>query len=146
MFSLTAEYALRAVVYLGERPESRSTIREIAKTAQIPAGYLAKIMQSLARGGVVRAQRGLNGGFLLTRPAAEISLLEVLNAVDPIRRIRECPLSLKAHSSELCPLHHRLDQALAQIEDSFRTSTVADMLDRPTFCPGAETEDGSPTS
>lgn len=141
MISQTAEYALRAVVFLAERPQERHTTRTIAEHAQVPAGYLAKVMQSLAQAGVVRGQRGLNGGFSLARSPGEIALSEVVEAIDPIRRIRECPLNLEAHRTELCPLHSRLDKALARIEREFRESTVQDLLVRPTFHPASPETD-----
>jgi Rrf2 family nitric oxide-sensitive transcriptional repressor len=141
MISQTAEYALRAVVFLGERPQERHTTRTIAEHAQVPAGYLAKVMQSLAQAGVVRGQRGLNGGFSLARAPRDISLSEVVEAIDPIRRIHKCPLNLEAHREELCPLHSRLDKALARIEKEFRESTVEDLLVRPTFRPAPFGED-----
>jgi Rrf2 family protein len=133
VISQTAEYALRAVVFLAERPGNRWTTKAIAKVAHVPPGYLAKVMQSLAQAGVVSGQRGVNGGFALSRPPEDISILEVLEILDPIRRIKECPLKLEAHAHQLCPLHTRIDEALAQIESSFRASTVADLLVRPTF-------------
>lgn len=135
MISQTAEYALRAIVYLAERGETRVTSRAIAETTRIPPGYLSKVLQSLAQAGVVKGQRGLNGGFSLARPPQEISLYEILEVIDPIRRIRSCPLELEAHVERLCPLHTRLDAALAEIERTFRESTVADLLRWPTFCP-----------
>jgi Rrf2 family protein len=135
VISQTAEYALRAVVFLAERSGTRWTTKAIAEAAQIPPGYLAKVMQSLAQAGVVSAQRGFNGGFALIRAPEEVSIYEVMEVVDPIKRIRECPLKLEAHAEHLCPLHSRLDGALAQIEEGFRSSTVADLLTRPTFGP-----------
>jgi Rrf2 family nitric oxide-sensitive transcriptional repressor len=56
----------------------------------------------------------------------------VIETVDPIQRIRTCPLGLKAHGTKLCPLHRRLDDALALVETAFRESTVGDMLREPT--------------
>ena len=135
MISQTAEYALRAVVFLGETSGTRWTTKVIAEATQIPPGYLAKVMQSLAQAGIVSAQRGFNGGFALLRPPEEVSVYEVMQVIDPIKRIRECPLKLAAHAEHLCPLHSRLDDALGQIEESFRSSTVYDLLTRPTFCP-----------
>lgn len=135
MISQTAEYALRAVVFLAERPGERHTTRTIAETAQVPPGYLAKVMQSLAQAGVVRGQRGLNGGFSLARSPREIALAEVVEAIDPIRRIRKCPLGMEAHRESLCPLHTLLDRTLARIERELRESTVSDLLERPTFLP-----------
>jgi Rrf2 family nitric oxide-sensitive transcriptional repressor len=119
---------------MAERGESRLTSRAIAETTRIPPGYLSKVLQSLAQAGVVNGQRGLNGGFSLARPPHEISLYEILEVIDPIRRIRSCPLELEAHAERLCPLHTRLDAALAEIERSFRETTVADLLHWPTFC------------
>ena len=65
MISQTAEYALRAIVYLADQGGVARTTSEIAETTQVPAGYLAKVMQSLCRAGLVKSQRGLNGGFKL---------------------------------------------------------------------------------
>jgi DNA-binding IscR family transcriptional regulator len=63
---------------------------------------------------------------------AKLSILDVVNAVEPIVRIRECPLGLKAHGIRLCPLHKRMDQALAMVEAAFRGTTLAELLAEPT--------------
>ena len=55
----------------------------------------------------------------MCRPAAEISMLAVVNAVEPIARIEKCPLSLRGHGVRLCPLHQRLDHAYALVEKAF---------------------------
>jgi Rrf2 family transcriptional regulator, nitric oxide-sensitive transcriptional repressor len=128
MLSQTAEYALRATVFLGrEHPRTRTT-REIAAATAVPSGYLAKILQALCRKGVIRSQRGVGGGFGLRHEPRDISVLDVLDAVDPIRRIRACPLHLEEHREQLCSLHQRLDDALAWIEDSFRQSTLEEII------------------
>jgi len=133
MLSRTAEYALRASVFLGERGSHRSTTHQIAEVTQVPAGYLAKVMQSLARAGLVTGQRGVNGGFLLARAPREISLWEIVQAVGTFQRIESCPLGLDEHAHELCPLHRRLDDAVAQIEATFQGASLADLLERATF-------------
>ena len=56
-------------------------------------------------------------------------MLDVVNAVDPIQRIEKCPLGLAAHGVHLCPMHSKLDGALAQIEEIFRSTSLADVLD-----------------
>ncbi|TWT42257.1 iron-responsive transcriptional regulator [Phycisphaerae bacterium RAS1] len=128
MFSRTVEYALRAIVWMAMRPDAAQTAREIAGPTQVPAGYLSKVMQSLAEAGVVDSQRGLGGGFRLSKPPAKLTVLEVIQAVDPIERIASCPLQLQAHSGQLCPLHRRLDQAIAMIETVFRDCTISALL------------------
>src|SRR6059058_5380797 len=105
MFSQTVEYALRAVVHLADRAPEPRTTEQIAEATRVPKAYLAKVLQGLVRAGIVRSRRGLHGGVSLARPAAELTILEVVNAVEPIARIRECPLGLTAHGIRLCPLH-----------------------------------------
>lgn len=131
MFSQTVEYALRAVVYLaGEAPECRTT-DQVAEATRVPKAYLSKVLQGLARAGIVHSQRGVKGGMTLARPADELTILEVVNAVEPIQRIKVCPLGLAAHGARLCPLHKRLDSALASVEEAFRSTTLAEILRTP---------------
>jgi Rrf2 family transcriptional regulator, nitric oxide-sensitive transcriptional repressor len=138
MFSQTVEYALRAMVYLADQTGPRTT-PQIAEVTQVPAPYLAKVMQSLNRAGLVKSQRGVHGGFRLARPSEELTIWDIVQGVEPIRRIRSCPLSLEAHRNVLCPLHKRLDDALAGVEKAFRASTLAELLAEPTtskpLCP-----------
>ncbi len=128
MFSQTTEYALRAVAWLAGNPDSAQTTQEIADGTQVPADYLAKVLQTLARAEIVRAVRGKNGGFSLAKPPATLSLLDIVNIVEPIRRIKTCPLGLKAHKKQLCALHCRLDKAIATVEDCLATATFAEMI------------------
>ena len=137
MISQTAEDALRAVVFLAENGKTRWTAQRIAEATKVPPGYLAKVMQNLARAEVVDSQRGVHGGFSLRKAPEDVTVLEVIEAVDPIPRIHSCPLNLEAHLDRLCPLHRRLDEATAVMEESFRRSTLAEMLGRQTFTPPA---------
>ena len=132
MVSLTSEYALRAVVYLaGSGDDLSQTVTQIAEGTRVPASYLAKVLQNLVRAGTIASQRGLGGGFRLTKTADKISLYEVIQAVDPMERIRECPLGLEEHGTHLCPLHKRLDDAMALIETQFRNTSIAELLAPP---------------
>lgn len=135
VFSATAEYALRAIVCLGEDPETPLTTQQIAETTGAPVHYLAKVLQAMAGAGLLNAQRGRRGGFSLARPAGEVTVLEVVNAVDPIQRLNGCPLGRPEHSEHLCPLHAHLDNALSLIEDAFASSTIGDLLSDPTRRP-----------
>jgi Rrf2 family transcriptional regulator, nitric oxide-sensitive transcriptional repressor len=128
MISKTAEYAIRAALWLAGNPGSARTVLQVASAAGIPAGYLAKVLQLLGRAGIVRAQPGPGGGFLLARPAEQICILDVIQAVDPLPRIRSCPAGIAEHEVDLCPLHSRLDQALATVENSLRGCTLAKLL------------------
>lgn len=112
------------MVYLAEQTGPRTT-SEIAEKTLLPNGYLSKVMQSLTKAGLVHSQRGLHGGFVLTDVASQITVLQVVKAVEPIRRFHECPLGL--HGMNLCPLHRKLDDAAKSIEESFGDTTIADL-------------------
>jgi len=126
--SQTAEYALRAVVCLAANPGRPLTTREIADITRVPVDYLSKVLQTLVRGKIVRSRRGLGGGFTLCCRPEEVTILDVVTVVDPIQRIRECPLHLDEHREDLCPLHRRLDEAMAGIEKSLRETTLAEIM------------------
>ena len=131
MLSQTVEYALRAVVYLAaESPVAQTTAR-ISAATQVPPAYLSKVLQGLRDAGLVRTQRGVKGGNALTRLPEEITILDVVNAVEPVQRIYTCPLDLSSHKRQLCPLHARMDAALANMEEAFRSTTLAEVLADP---------------
>src|SRR5262245_26207436 len=138
MLSQTVEYALRAVVYLADVGKARTT-PQIAAVTKVKAPYLAKVLRSLSRKGIVQSQRGLHGGFQLARDPAELTIWDVVQCVEPIKRIRTCPIDLDSHRTNLCPLHKRLDAALAAVEEAFRSCTLAELLAEPTsskpLCP-----------
>jgi Rrf2 family protein len=132
MFTQTAEYALRIVVYLASLKGAPATIRQIAAVTKVPEGYLAKVLQALSRAKILSSQRGLHGGSTLSREPAQISVYDVMEAVSPLPRITTCPLGLKSHGVNLCPLHRRMDDAMASVERAFRDSSIADLLAEPT--------------
>jgi Rrf2 family nitric oxide-sensitive transcriptional repressor len=129
VISQTTEYALRAVVWLACQPDKPLTAQQIAESTRVPAGYLAKVLQGLSRAGLLHSQRGLGGGFTLARPAAALTVWEVVQAVDPIKRIHKCPLGFEMHADKLCTLHRELDDAIATIEKQFSRCTIASLID-----------------
>jgi Rrf2 family transcriptional regulator, nitric oxide-sensitive transcriptional repressor len=139
VLSQTVEYALRAAVHLAMESPAARTTDQIAEATRVPRAYLSKVLQSLSRVGLVHSQRGLGGGMVLARSPSEVTILDVVNAVEPIQRIRTCPLGLAAHGVRLCPLHSRLDKALATVEQAFHETTLAEVLAEPTrsipLCP-----------
>jgi Rrf2 family nitric oxide-sensitive transcriptional repressor len=92
----------------------------------------------------VTSQRGLHGGFVLAKRLDELSVLDVINAVDPVKRIEKCPLGLPSHGTNLCPLHKRIDKAMAMVEQEFRDCTVASLLAEPTKSPPLRDEHACP--
>jgi Rrf2 family protein len=127
MISQTAEYALRAVVAIARESKPLVTA-QIAQIAHVPEGYLHKVLQQLTRGGLLLSQRGLNGGYRLAVSPEILNVLEVVNAVDPPRRIERCPLGLPEHREHLCPLHIRIAEAFASLEKAFAETTIQELL------------------
>ncbi|RMF45238.1 MAG: Rrf2 family transcriptional regulator [Planctomycetota bacterium] len=131
MISQTVEYALRAMVHLSYVAPDHCSTDTLAGVTRVPRAYLAKVLQELRKAGLVQSQRGIGGGVRLARPATAITILEVVNAVEPIQRIHTCPLGLPSHGRRLCPLHGKLDAALATVESSFSSTTLADIVAAP---------------
>jgi len=128
MLSQTVEYALRAMVHLaGLDPGVAVNSESIASHSKVPQGYLSKVLRDLVVAELVVSRRGPNGGFTIARPPEKVTMLDVVNAVDPIQRIRQCPLGNPAHL-KLCPLHHRIDEAADFIERKFGATTLAEIL------------------
>ena len=127
MLSQTLEYSLRTILALAHSYKEPLTVRKIADFANVPHAYLQKTTRTLVRAGLVKSQRGRGGGLVLTRAPSEITIWDVVSAVDPINRIEVCPLERKV-SDTLCPLHNKIDETIAAIEKSFRECTFAELL------------------
>ncbi|MDA3960442.1 MAG: Rrf2 family transcriptional regulator [Planctomycetota bacterium] len=128
MISQTAEYALRAIVFLADHEGESHTSERISATTKVPVGYLSKILQGLVRAGLVNSQRGPYGGFTLAVSSEKLTVYDVVQAVDPIHRIHGCPLEISGHGVNLCPLHRLLDNVVASVERSFRKVTIHSLL------------------
>lgn len=129
MLSQTVEYALRAMVYLATlEPGGTANSESISLRTKVPQGYLSKVLRDLVVAGLIWSQRGPNGGFALAREPSRISMLDVVNAVDPIQRIHSCPLGNPAHV-KLCPLHQRIDDALDLIEKQFGSTMLSEVIE-----------------
>lgn len=128
MFSQTVEYALRAVVCLAHSGDVPLTTQQICARTQVPGSYLSKVLQSLGRAGLISATRGIGGGHVLSVPPAKLSVLQVVNAIEPMQRITHCPLGLETHGVHLCPLHARLDRVFANAEEALRKTSIAELL------------------
>jgi Rrf2 family transcriptional regulator, nitric oxide-sensitive transcriptional repressor len=129
MFSQAAEYALRAMIYLAEHTDEPATSEAISVAMRVPKPYLSKVLRELVEAGLIGSTRGKNGGFVVTRPAEGITALQIVNAIDPIRRITQCPLGRPEHV-KLCPLHQKMDSAIGQVEYSLHTTSLASLVEK----------------
>jgi Rrf2 family protein len=130
MLSGTAEYALRAVVYIAREANGRPVkSADLSEATGIPKNYLSKILMDLARAGVLRSTRGRNGGFSLASPPAELRLASVVSPFDAVDGRRCLMGRLECNSEDPCPVHHRWLAASNHIEAFFRETTLADVIE-----------------
>jgi Rrf2 family protein len=128
MLPKTAEYALRAIVWLARDEGRCESADHLAEHTQVPRRYLHTVLQELVRAKLVRSQSGPGGGYALARPVRKITILDVVNAIAPLERIRGCPLGLRTHT-RLCPLHKELDDVYAATEKALGRVTIAQLVD-----------------
>lgn len=130
MLNQSAEYALRAVVHLATLPEhQQASAGDISERTMVPIPYLQKVLRTLTRRGVLRAKRGMGGGFSLAKSSDQITVLEILEAFDSSpQRIESCPLGITGHT-RLCPLHTLIDEQVANAERVFARTTIRNILE-----------------
>ncbi|MCC6347783.1 MAG: Rrf2 family transcriptional regulator [Nitrospirales bacterium] len=104
--SREADYAIRCIIYMAQEPDTLHLITDIAASQEVPKSFLAKILQKLARAGIVSSTRGVNGGFTLSRRPADITLLDVIEAVQGPLALNACVIDRKACTrKEACSVH-----------------------------------------
>lgn len=132
MLKLTrdCEYALRAVLYLASQPEGKvSLVREIAEAQDMPRTYLSKIIQHIARAGLVRSRRGAKGGLVLGRSSASITLKDVIEAVEGPIRLNVCLTGKGAcPRDETCPAHPVWVKAQKIMIEVLKGKTMAELV------------------
>ena len=108
LISQACKYGIRAVLYLAQHDPGPLLSRDIAKALTIPEHFLAKILQDLSKAKLLHSSKGRGGGFRLARPARDIKLLEIVQAIDGQHFGEECVLGLPACSgTSPCALHSR---------------------------------------
>ena len=107
IYSRSAEYAIRAFVHLAQVPEGKyAMVKNIAEQEDIPAHFLAKILQQLARNGLLRSSKGPTGGFALRVEPNEIRLLDIVESLDGLAPYQQCASGLSECSDEMpCSMH-----------------------------------------
>lgn len=129
MISHTAEYALRAMVHLCAWPHIPRTAKQIAQATDVSQGYLSKVLQLLHRAALVSSQRGPHGGFCLNRPPDQITIFDVVRAVDPKCRSRHAHVGSPVQRTKWHRLDRRLDDAVETIERKLAETTIVDLVD-----------------
>jgi len=129
LYSGSCEYAIRALIYLAQRPTEKLTLLgDIAEAEGIPRAFLAKVLQDLVREGLLRSARGPTGGYALADPPDTVTLYDIRRAVDGTDDLHQCAVGLEPCSDDTpCPLHDAFKPLRAAIEQYLRDTTIADL-------------------
>lgn len=129
LLSNSCEYGLRATLYLASlEPEGYVSIREISEELDISFPFLTKIFQKLTKAGLMESLRGPKGGVALTKSSEQITLFEIVVAIDGQQLFTECVLGLPGcNSRKPCPIHERWAEERGRLENMFKRTTLADM-------------------
>lgn len=132
IYTDSGKYAIRALTYMAARPDKDNPVAaaDVAEAEEIPPYYLAKVLQDLARADLLSSVRGRGGGFLLKRAPEDIAVLEILEAVENVRRLTtECVLGLDQCNDDVpCPLHNTWKQFRENLLANLHKLTLRDMV------------------
>jgi Rrf2 family iron-sulfur cluster assembly transcriptional regulator len=129
IYSRSAEYAIRAFVHMAAVPENEfAMVKNIAAEASIPSYFLAKILQDLARDGFLRSSKGPRGGFRLSRAPEEISMLQIVEAVDGTGRFDRCiGGASECNDRVACGMHDTWNELRSRIIEYLEGTSIADL-------------------
>lgn len=124
------EYGIRGVLYLAHQDNGKvSMLSAIAKAQDVPPRFLAKIFQALAKAGIVRSHRGAKGGFSLARPAVEITIKDVIEAIEGPVYLNVCLVGPgECSRDKICPMHRVWEDAQAKMMGVLGQSNFADLV------------------
>ena len=126
LISRTSQYAIQSLIYLATQSQGAPVkIKDVAEKLQVPSAYLSKIMQELAKGGLVTSFRGPLGGFILSADPSEIDLLRILLVTEGNEFTKACMLGLKLCSDETaCPMHEQWKPIKEQVIQMLHHQTL----------------------
>ena len=124
-----ADYGIRSVLFLARQPYKKvSFVTEISEDYKIPRSFLAKILQKLVKGKIVRSYRGVKGGFSLARQARDITVLDVLEAIEGKVALNVCIADKKqCEFNRHCPIHSVWAIAQTKVVEVLKKANFEDL-------------------
>lgn len=128
-FSLSIDYAIHGLVYLAlVSPEKATFMSAIAKAIKVPESYLRKVFQLLAKRRIVLSQRGAKGGYLLARKPDQITLKDIIDAIDGSLPIFSClKIQRKCNITQNCVLKETFEKAIARMSAILEETSLEDL-------------------
>lgn len=132
MISKSCDYGLRAAIYLAIKEDNvLVSINEISKNLNIPFHFLTKTLQQLTQQGLLLSTKGPKGGVKLAKPAINITLMEIVLAIDGPKLFETCILGLPGCGVlNPCPLHEEWSSAIGAMKKTFNKTTIALLADK----------------
>lgn len=129
IFSSSTEYAIRGLSELVCRGvDGPLMLDELVAGTDLPRDFLAKVFQKLVHGGILRSAKGRGGGFMLARPAHEITMMSIVEAIDGAQTFDECVVGLEKCNDQMpCPQHDLYKPIRQRLKDYLTTTTLADL-------------------
>jgi Rrf2 family iron-sulfur cluster assembly transcriptional regulator len=129
IFSNTTEYAIRGLSELAGRSSGESILLDqLVAGTNLPRDFLAKIFQKLVRAKLLTSAKGRGGGFALARPAHQITLLNIVEAIEGPQPLDGCVVGLERCNDDMpCPQHDLYKPIRQRIKDYMTTTTLADL-------------------
>ncbi len=122
------DYGLRALIYLAGAEGPWTKAAEIAEAMAIPHGFLQLVLQELQRSGLVTSRSGPNGGYCLARPAASITICEIVESLEGPLDTGGCTLrGGPCHWEDVCALHRVWSEARGALRERLQSATLADV-------------------
>jgi Rrf2 family protein len=132
MLSSSCKYAIRASLYiaLNSDTQKRIGIKKISEELDLPAPFMGKILQSLARKGILVSTKGPNGGFNLARPAERIRLMEIIEVIDGPEAFNRCVMGLRTcgEQNKQCVFHEKYSGLRNDMREMFRRETLERLI------------------
>lgn len=134
MFSKACEYGIRASIHLARLSEKgeRSSLKQVAKAIDSPVAFTAKILQLLARDGIIRSIQGSGGGYEIPLDRlSQIHLSDIVKAIDGDKIYKGCGLGLKnCNEKKPCPLHFQFKVIRDDLKEMLQTTSVQDLANQ----------------
>jgi Rrf2 family protein len=131
MFSKACEYGIRAAVHLARQSEKgeRSSLKQISNAIDSPVAFTAKVLQSLARDGIIQSIQGPAGGYEIPKEnLSRVFIIDVVRAIDGDRIFNGCGLGLaNCNEKKPCPLHFQFKSIRDELKEMLQTTSVQDL-------------------
>lgn len=130
MLSHTSKYAIRAAIYLAlyASEQKKSCLKDISSALGIPAPFLAKVLQGLAKNGLLKSVKGPNGGFCLNKEPGDIRVMDIVEIIDGTEAFDHCVISNEPCNHEApCSIHGKLQGVRKEMRQRLEKERISDL-------------------